>query len=555
MRWWHLSFLGLELDQGNLLGVEAVVADPLGVYLLSQVVESHLRQTSAGSVEPEVAARLAEDGLVILVNLLPADATRIYWWGGGVLLVEDDWLVWRVDRVSAERSRCVRRSHVQGWRSHARRPGGGTDPPHTWVCGARTPEGVCWAGHGVGGRCRAGSSRVEARLGGTWCSWVHPGTSRSWTGTSAVEPSRVYRAGSTVTSWHVHHVAGRVRWRPQGHCRGAGTTPVGTVRTSRTSWAQSRHRGHRVSGAHAAHRVTHWRLHRTSWTHHHSCSLSHVAAVHHPTVGRSIVHHVIRTHRNWTIGSHPHRSVGSHHHHLRSSRSSWSSWSSHTTLRSHHHRSIWSHHGSPRSHHSRRSHARRHHTTFKRGPVHVIGSHHALTSVHGMVWWRPVILIVFPFLLGRRSRRRWGTPHTRSHHTSRSHHSSWTHSSRSHWSSGSHWTSWTHWTSRSHSSRSHWSSWPHWTPRSHWTSRSHWSSWTHRTSRSHHSARSHLSSRSHSRSRSRKSEFVHRWAVLPFNLELFWKLNGLIWTGLAELTTFWRLIRSPVIIDKESLIS
>ena len=68
-------------------------------------MESHLRQTSAGSVEPEVAARLAEDGLVIFVNLLPADATRIYWWGGGVLLVEDDWLVWRVDRVSPERSR------------------------------------------------------------------------------------------------------------------------------------------------------------------------------------------------------------------------------------------------------------------------------------------------------------------------------------------------------------------------------------------------------------------------------------------------------------------
>ena len=67
-------------------------------------MESHLRQTSAGSVEPEVAARLAEDGLVILVNLLPADPTGVDGGSGGVLLVEDDWLVRGVDSVAAQGS-------------------------------------------------------------------------------------------------------------------------------------------------------------------------------------------------------------------------------------------------------------------------------------------------------------------------------------------------------------------------------------------------------------------------------------------------------------------
>ena len=41
----------------------------MGVGDLCEEVESSLCQTGAHAVEPEVAARLTEDGLVILVNL------------------------------------------------------------------------------------------------------------------------------------------------------------------------------------------------------------------------------------------------------------------------------------------------------------------------------------------------------------------------------------------------------------------------------------------------------------------------------------------------------
>ena len=93
--------LWLELDKRDVLLVEALVTHPLGVDLLGQVVEGDLRQTSAGSVEPEVTAGLTEYRLVILVNFLPADTAGIYWGSGGVLLVEYDRLVWRVDSVPA----------------------------------------------------------------------------------------------------------------------------------------------------------------------------------------------------------------------------------------------------------------------------------------------------------------------------------------------------------------------------------------------------------------------------------------------------------------------
>ena len=46
--------LGLELDQGDVLLIEALVAHPLGVNLLGQEVESCLSQTRADAVEPEV---------------------------------------------------------------------------------------------------------------------------------------------------------------------------------------------------------------------------------------------------------------------------------------------------------------------------------------------------------------------------------------------------------------------------------------------------------------------------------------------------------------------
>ena len=46
--------LGLELDQGDVLLSEALVAHPLRVNLLGQEVESCLRQPSADAVEPEI---------------------------------------------------------------------------------------------------------------------------------------------------------------------------------------------------------------------------------------------------------------------------------------------------------------------------------------------------------------------------------------------------------------------------------------------------------------------------------------------------------------------
>ena len=55
--------LRLELDKRNLLLGETFVAHPLGVYLLGQEVESGLGQPSADPVEPEVAARFAQDCL------------------------------------------------------------------------------------------------------------------------------------------------------------------------------------------------------------------------------------------------------------------------------------------------------------------------------------------------------------------------------------------------------------------------------------------------------------------------------------------------------------
>lgn len=46
--------LGLELDQGDVLLTEALVAHPLSVNLLGQEVESCLCQPSADSVKPEI---------------------------------------------------------------------------------------------------------------------------------------------------------------------------------------------------------------------------------------------------------------------------------------------------------------------------------------------------------------------------------------------------------------------------------------------------------------------------------------------------------------------
>lgn len=66
-------FSGLELDQWNVLSPEALVTNPLCVDLLREEVESRFVEAGADAVEPEVAARLTEDGLVVVLHLLVAD--------------------------------------------------------------------------------------------------------------------------------------------------------------------------------------------------------------------------------------------------------------------------------------------------------------------------------------------------------------------------------------------------------------------------------------------------------------------------------------------------
>ena len=60
--------LWLELDQRDVLLVEALVTDPLGVDLLGEEVEGSLCQACADSVEPEVAARFTQNCLGLIYN-------------------------------------------------------------------------------------------------------------------------------------------------------------------------------------------------------------------------------------------------------------------------------------------------------------------------------------------------------------------------------------------------------------------------------------------------------------------------------------------------------
>lgn len=85
--------LRLELHQGDLLAAEALVTHPLRVDLLGEEMEGGLDQTCAHAVKPEVAARLAQDRLVIVMNFFVADPARIDWWSIGVLWVENHGLV------------------------------------------------------------------------------------------------------------------------------------------------------------------------------------------------------------------------------------------------------------------------------------------------------------------------------------------------------------------------------------------------------------------------------------------------------------------------------
>jgi len=127
--------LWLELDKRNLLLGETFVADPLRVDLLGQEVESCLGQSSADPVEPEVAAGLAQDCLVIVMDLFMADATGIYRWSVGVLWVEDHRLVYWVN--------LLRRHRERSGSSHAGMDR--TGPSHPWVDGAGVAHGgMAW---------------------------------------------------------------------------------------------------------------------------------------------------------------------------------------------------------------------------------------------------------------------------------------------------------------------------------------------------------------------------------------------------------------------------
>ena len=61
--------LWLELDQLYFLRLKALITDPLGENLSGEHDEGSFVDARADSVEPEVAARLAQDSLVVLVYL------------------------------------------------------------------------------------------------------------------------------------------------------------------------------------------------------------------------------------------------------------------------------------------------------------------------------------------------------------------------------------------------------------------------------------------------------------------------------------------------------
>ena len=61
--------LWLELDQLYFLRLKALITDPLGENLPGEHDEGSFVDARADSVEPEVAARLAQDSLVVFVHL------------------------------------------------------------------------------------------------------------------------------------------------------------------------------------------------------------------------------------------------------------------------------------------------------------------------------------------------------------------------------------------------------------------------------------------------------------------------------------------------------
>lgn len=70
MLWFHL-------DQWYVLAGETFITHPLRIHLLSEQLVGVVCEASAGPVEPEVTARLAQYGLVIVMDLLVAHPTRV----------------------------------------------------------------------------------------------------------------------------------------------------------------------------------------------------------------------------------------------------------------------------------------------------------------------------------------------------------------------------------------------------------------------------------------------------------------------------------------------
>lgn len=85
----HCSSSWFELDQWYVFRVEALVAHPLGIHLTRQQVVCTLCQSCADPMEPEVAPRLTEDSLIVVMDLLVADPARVDRRSIGVLGIED----------------------------------------------------------------------------------------------------------------------------------------------------------------------------------------------------------------------------------------------------------------------------------------------------------------------------------------------------------------------------------------------------------------------------------------------------------------------------------
>jgi len=104
----------LELDQRYVFMAEALVAHPFGINLLGKEMEGCFGKTCADPVEPEIAARLAQDGLVIVMYFFVANPTWVDWWSIRILRIENHRLVHRVDFLLGHGQRRSAHSWVGG---------------------------------------------------------------------------------------------------------------------------------------------------------------------------------------------------------------------------------------------------------------------------------------------------------------------------------------------------------------------------------------------------------------------------------------------------------